>query len=135
MKLLVHDIRNADDLAAAFDAGVSEGAQGVLTTLESIFVAERKHVVELAAQYGLPGLYHSRLVVEAGGLMAYDLFTTRFQVYTATYVDKILRGANPSELPVQQATDLLLIINLRTAKALGLTISPGLLARADEVME
>ena len=61
MKLLVHEIRNADDLAAAFDAGASEGAQGVLTTLESIFVAERKRVVELAAQYKLPGLYHSRL--------------------------------------------------------------------------
>ena len=73
VKLLVHDIRNAGDLAAAFDAGVREGAQGVLTTLESIFAAERKRVVELAAQYGLPGLYHSRLVVEAGGLMAYGL--------------------------------------------------------------
>ena len=60
---------------------------------------------------------------------------TRFQVYTATYVDKTLRGANPSDPPVQQATDLEWIINLMTAKALGLTTSPGLLARADEVME
>jgi ABC-type uncharacterized transport system substrate-binding protein len=135
VKLLVRDIRSADDLAAAFDAGASEGAQGVLTTLESIFVAERKRVVELSAQYKLPGLYHSRLVVEAGGLMAYDSFTTSFQVHTATYVDKILKGANPSDLPVQQATDFELIINLRTAKALGLTIPPGLLARADEVIE
>jgi putative ABC transport system substrate-binding protein len=135
VKLLVRDIRSADDLAAAFDAGASEGAQGVLTTLESIFVAERKRVVELSAQYRLPGLYHSRLVVEAGGLMAYDSFTTSFQVHTATYVDKILKGTNPSDLPVQQATDFELIINLRTAKALGLTIPPALLARADEVIE
>jgi ABC-type uncharacterized transport system substrate-binding protein len=134
MKLLVHDIRNADDLAAAFDAGASEGAQGVLTTLESMFVAERKRLVELAAQYKLPGLYHSRLVVEAGGLMAYDSFTS-LQTRTATYVDKILKGAKPSDLPVQQATDFELIINLKAAKALGLTIPPGLLARADEVIE
>lgn len=135
LTLLVHDIRNADDLAAAFAAGVGEGAQGVLTTLESIFVAERKHLVELATRYGLPGLYHSRLVVEAGGLMAYDSFTTKFQVHTATYVDKLLKGASPSDLPVQQATDLELIINLRAAKALGLTMPAGLLARADEVIE
>jgi putative ABC transport system substrate-binding protein len=135
VKLLVHEIRHAEDLAAAFDAGASEGAQGVLTTLESIFVAERKRVVELAALHRLPGLYHSRLVVEAGGLMAYDAFTTGFQVLTATYVDKILKGANPSDLPVQQATDFELIINLRAAKALGIPIPSGLLARADEVIE
>jgi putative ABC transport system substrate-binding protein len=135
VKLLVRDIRNADDLAGAFEAGASEGAQCVLTTLESIFVAQRERVVELAAQYKLPGLYHSRLVVEAGGLMAYDSLTTGFQAHTATYVDKILKGANPSDLPVQQPTDFELIINLRAAKALGLTIPPGLLARADEVIE
>jgi putative ABC transport system substrate-binding protein len=135
LKLLVREIRNADDLSAAFEAGAKDGAQGVLTTLESIFVAERKRLVELSAQYRLPGIYHSRLVVEAGGLMAYDSFTTAFQVHTATYVDKILKGANPSDLPVQQATDFELIINLRAAKALGLTIPPGLLARADEVIE
>jgi putative ABC transport system substrate-binding protein len=135
LKLLVREVRTADDIPAAFDAGVKDGAQGVLTTLESIFVAERKRLVELSAQYRLPGIYHSRLVVEAGGLMAYDSFTTAFQVYTATYVDKILKGANPSDLPVQQATDFELIINLKAAKALGLTIPPGLLARADEVIE
>lgn len=135
MTLLVHEVRNADDLALAFEAGASEGAQAVITTLESIFVAERQRVVELAAQYKLPGLYHSSRVVEAGGLMAYDSQTTEFQAHTATYVDKILKGANPSDLPVQQPTDFELIINLRTAKALGLTIPPGLLARADKVLE
>ena len=135
VKLLVHEIRNADDIAVAFATGASEGAQGVLTTLESIFVAERKRVVELATQYKLPGLYHSRLVVEAGGLMAYDALTTALQVHTAAYVDKILKGAHPSDLPVQQATDFQLIINLRAAKVLGLSIPAGLLDRADEVIE
>ena len=72
VKLLVRDIRTADDLPTAFDAGAREGAEGVLTTAESIFVAERERVVQLAAQHRLPGLYPYRLMVEAGGLMAYD---------------------------------------------------------------
>jgi putative ABC transport system substrate-binding protein len=135
VRLLIHEIRSADDFAPAFAAGAREGAEGVLTTLESIFVAERGRLVELADRYRMPGLYHSRLVVEAGGLMAYDSFTTAFQVHTATYVDKILKGARPGDLPVQQATDLELIINLKAAKALGLTMPQGLLARADEVLE
>jgi putative ABC transport system substrate-binding protein len=133
--LLVHEIRSADDLTTAFDAGAREGAQAVLTTLESIFVAERKRVVELADRYKLPGLYHSRLVVEAGGLMAYDSQTPRFQAHTATYVDKLLKGAKPSDLPVQQPTEFELIINMKAAKALGLNMPVALLARADDVIE
>ena len=135
VKLLVRDIRTADDLPAAFDAGARERAEGVLTTAESIFVAERKRVVELAAQHRLPGLYPYRLMVEAGGLMAYDSYTSSLQAGTATYVDKILKGANPSDLPVAQPTKFELVINLKTAKALGLTVPPLLLARADEVIE
>ena len=135
MTLLVHEVRSADDLESAFEAGASEGAQAVITTLESIFVAERQRLVELATRYQLPGLYHSSRVVEAGGLMAYDSQTTEFQAHTATYVDKILKGADPSDLPVQQPTDFRLIVNLRAAKALGLTMPAGLLARADEVIE
>ena len=135
MTLLVHEVRSADDLESAFEAGASEGAQAVITTLESIFVAERQRLVELATRYQLPGLYHSSRVVEAGGLMAYDSQTTEFQAHTATYVDKILKGADPADLPVQQPTDFKLIVNLRAAKALGLTMPAGLLARADEVIE
>ncbi len=134
LKLIVRDVQTGDDLAAAFEAGARAGAQGVLTTLESIFFVERNRVVELAAKYKIPGLYNSRMVVEAGGLMAYDAFTG-LQARTATYVDKILKGANPSDLPVQRATDFELVINLQAAKALGLTLPPGLLARADEVIE
>jgi putative tryptophan/tyrosine transport system substrate-binding protein len=135
VKLLVRDIRSADDLPAAFEAGARERAEGVLTTAESIFYAEREQVIQLAAQHKLPGVYPFRLIVEAGGLMAYDSNTSAFQARPATYVDRILKGANPSDLPVEQPTQFELVINLRTAKALGVTIPPMLLARADQVIE
>jgi putative ABC transport system substrate-binding protein len=135
VKLLVRDIRNADDLPAAFDAGARERAEGVLTTAESIFVAERKRVVELTAQHRLPGLYPYRLMVDAGGLMAYDSYTPNLLARSAASVDRILKGAKPADLPVEQPTKFELVINLKTAKALGLDLPPTLLALADEVIE
>ena len=133
--LLVRDIRSANDLPAAFDSGSREGVEGVITTAESIFAAEGKRVVELAVQHKLPGLYPYRLMAEAGGLIAFDSYTPSFQAHTANYVDKILKGAKPSDLPVEQPTKFELTINIRTAKTLGLTIPPSLLVRADEVIE
>jgi putative ABC transport system substrate-binding protein len=135
VKLLVHDIRTAEDIPATFDAGVREGAQGVLTTTESIFAAQGKRVVQLATEYRLPGLYPYRLMVEAGGLMALDWYTVGLQARTAIYVDKILKGANPSDLPVELPTKFELIINMKTARSFGLTIPDSLLARADDVIE
>jgi putative ABC transport system substrate-binding protein len=135
VKLLVREIRTANDLPAAFDAAVRERVQGVLTTAESIFVAERERLVALAAQHRLPGLYPYRLMVDAGGLMAYDAFTLDLQARTAIYVDKILKGAKPSDLPVEQPTKFQLIINVKTAKMLGLTMPPLLLDRADALIE
>jgi putative ABC transport system substrate-binding protein len=134
VKLLIQDVRTADDLPTAFGAGAKGHAEGLLTTIESIFVVHRKRVVELAAQHRLPGLYPYRLVVDAGGLMAYDAYKPLL-VRTATYVDKILKGAKPGDLPVEQTTKFELAINLKTAKALGLTIPPALLARADQVID
>jgi putative ABC transport system substrate-binding protein len=135
VKLLVRDIRTADDLPGAFDAGAREGADGVLTTAESIFVAQRNRVVQLEAQHRLPGMYPYKLMVDAGGLMAYDSYTSDLQRRAAAYVDKILKGAKPGDLPVEQPTKFELMINLKAAKALGLTIPPSLLLRADEVIE
>jgi putative tryptophan/tyrosine transport system substrate-binding protein len=135
VKLLVQDIRSGDDLPAAFDAGARWKAEGLLTTAESIFVAQSRRVIELAAQRRLPALYPYGAVVESGGLMAYDSYTTDLVGRTATYVDRILKGAKPAELPVEQPTKFDLIINLKTAKALGLTIPPSLLLRADEVIQ
>ena len=134
VQLQIRDIRTADDLPAAFDAGVKERAEALLTTSASIFVAHRKRVVELAAQHRMPGMYPYRLVVDAGGLMAYA-YTSDLQARAATYVDKILKGAKPADLPIEQPTKFELVINLKTAKALGLTIPPSLLQRADQVIE
>ncbi len=127
----------ADAALAAFDAGAKERAEGVLTTAESIFVVQRKRVVQLAAQHGLPGMfpYSYRAMVEAGGLMAYDSYTPSLLARTASYVDRILKGAKPADLPVGQPTKFELIINLKTAKALGLSIPRSLLLQADQVIE
>jgi putative ABC transport system substrate-binding protein len=135
VKLLILDIRSADDIAPAFDAGVSKGVEGVLTTAESIFAAQGKQVVQLALEHKLPGVYPYRLMVEAGGLMAFDSYTPSFQARTATYVDKVLKGANPRDLPIERPTRFELIINMRTAKTLGLSIPQTLRATADDVVE
>ncbi|GLR83471.1 ABC transporter substrate-binding protein [Bradyrhizobium iriomotense] len=134
--LQIQDVRTADDLTAAFDAGARERAEGLLTTAESIFVAQRARVSELAARYRLPAMYpYTIQVADAGGLMAYDIDYADLERRAATYVDKILKGAKPSDLPVQQPTKFALVINLKTAKALGLTIPDSFLRRADQVIE
>ena len=134
--LQIHDIRTADDLPAAFEAGARERAEGLLTTAESIFVAQRARVSELAARYRLPAMYpYSIQVTDAGGLMAYDVNYPDLERRAAAYVDKILKGAKSSDLPVQQPTKFALVINLKTAKTLGLTISEPFLLRADQLIE
>jgi len=133
--LLVQNVRSGDDLPAAFDAGVRAHVEGVLTTAESLFAAQRRRVVDLAARHRLPGVYPYRAMVDVGGLMAYDSYTPDLVAQTATYVDRILKGANPAELPIERPTKFDLVINLKTAKALGLTIPPSLWAQADQVIE
>jgi putative tryptophan/tyrosine transport system substrate-binding protein len=135
MKLQIRDIRTSDDLPTAFDAGVKERAEGIIATGESIFVVNRARVAELAARYKLPGVYHHKAIAEAGGLMTYQGVATVMHRRAATYVDKLLKGAKPADLPIEQPTTFELIINLKTAKALGLTVPPTLFARADEVIE
>ena len=134
--LQIHDIRSADDLPAAFDAGAREHAQALLTTAESIFRVERARVTELSARHRLPAIYaYSSFVTEAGGLMAYDVDESDLHRRAATYVDKILKGARPADLAIQQPTKFQLVINLKAAKALAITIPRSLLLRADQVIE
>jgi putative ABC transport system substrate-binding protein len=118
--LQIQDIQSGDDLPAAFDTGAREHAQALLTTGESMFVVHRARVSELAARYRLPAIYpYSIYVVDAGGLMAYDASYPDQIRRAATYVDRILKGAKPSDLPVQQPTKFELVINLKAAKAIG----------------
>jgi len=134
--LQILDIQTADDLPAAFEAGAREHAEGLIVTAESIFLVQRARVADLAAHHKLPAVYpYSAFAIENGGLMAYDVVEPNLHRRAATYVDAILKGAKPSELPIQQPTEFHLVINLRTAKTLGLTMPGPLLARADEVVE
>jgi putative ABC transport system substrate-binding protein len=100
-----------------------------------MFVSERGRLVDLAAKNRLPVVYTARESVDAGGLMAYGPSVPDLFRRSATYVDKILKGAKPGDLPIEQPTKFELIINLKTARALGLTIPPSLLQRADQVIE
>jgi putative ABC transport system substrate-binding protein len=134
--LHIHDIRGADDLPGAFEAGAGERVEALITTAESIFRAQRAKVTELAARHRLPAIYpYAAFALDSGGLMAYDIRDHELHRRAATYVDKILKGAKPAELPVNQPAQFDLIINLKTAKTLGLTIPPSLLQRADQVIE
>jgi putative tryptophan/tyrosine transport system substrate-binding protein len=136
IKLIIQDIRTADDLPAAFDVVAKEHPQGLLTTAESIFRLNRARVTELAARHRLPAVYpYAVFATESGGLMAYEINDTALHKRAAGYVDKILKGARPSELPIQQPTEYQLVINLKTANALGLKIPQPLLLRADQVIE
>jgi putative ABC transport system substrate-binding protein len=126
----------ADDLPVAFDAGARERAEGLLVTAESIFLVQRARVTELAARHRLPAIYpYSPFAVDSGGLMAYHVIEPDLQRRAATYVAKILKGTKPADLPVEQPTKFELVINLKTAMALGLTIPPSILLRADQVIE
>jgi putative ABC transport system substrate-binding protein len=100
-----------------------------------MFVDERRRIVNAVVKDRLPAMFYFREFVEAGGLMSYGPNFRELWRRAATYVDKILKGAKPADLPVEQATTFELVINLKTAKALGLTIPPSLLGRADEVIQ
>jgi len=135
VNLLVRDIRTADDLPAAFDAGAKARAEGLLLTADTILAVHHKRAVELAARHRLPGIYPYRSAIAAGGLIAYISHTASLQARSAFYVDKILKGTKPADLPIEQPTKFERVINLKTAKALGLTIPSSLLQRADQVIE
>ena len=136
MTLIIRDVRSADDLNPAFETGIKDGAQALIITGESLFVTLRAQISELASRYRLPGMYpFSIQVVDGGGLMAYHVVDSDLHIRAAGYVDKILKGAKPSDLPVQQPSSFHLAINLKVAGELGLTIPPTFLARADEVIE
>jgi putative tryptophan/tyrosine transport system substrate-binding protein len=129
------DARKTSDLAGAFAAMVEWRADGVTTLNDGMFFNERGRIVALAENYHLPSVHPEAEFVEAGGLLSYgpnlpDLFR-----HAASYVVKILKGAKPEELPVEQPNKLELALNLKTGRMLGLTISREFLLRADEVIE
>jgi putative ABC transport system substrate-binding protein len=131
----VQEAKTSAELPAAFARMARRRPGAVIVLADPLFVREASHLVRLAADQRLPVMYGLREIVEAGGLMAYGANFADLFRRAATYVDKILRGARPADLPVEQASKFELVINLKTAKALGLTIPQSLLLRADHVIE
>jgi putative ABC transport system substrate-binding protein len=128
-------VRNTSELESAIAAQARTPNGGLVVMTDSFLVTHRAKITSLAARYRLPAVYPFRDFIEVGGLLCYgnDLFDN-FQ-RAATYADRILKGATPNELPVQAPVKFELVINVKTAKALGLTIPPSLLLRADQVVE
>jgi putative ABC transport system substrate-binding protein len=135
LKLHVIDVRNAADLEPAFDALRRERTDALVLVTDPLLFTERPLIMKLAARHRMPAVYEHRLFPEGGGLLSYGpLAQERFQ-RMALYVDRILRGARPGDLPIERPTRFELVLNLKSAKALGLTIPPALLLRADQVIE
>ena len=135
VRLQVVEVRGPADFDKAFSDMARAHAGAVAVLGSTMIINERRRLVDLAAKHRLPAVYTWRWFVDVGGLMAYGPNVADIFRRTASYVDKILKGTNPADLPVEQPTKFDLVINLKTAKALGLTIPPSLLARADEVIE
>ena len=135
LRLQLVEARGPDELEGAFEAMTRERAGALFVPADIIFVRHAQRIADLAARHRLPAMYGFREHVQAGGLMSYAAnFAVMFR-RAATFVDKILKGAKPAELPVEQPTKFELVINLKTANALGLTIPQSLLLRADEVIQ
>jgi putative ABC transport system substrate-binding protein len=138
LKLKLDEIetqREPKGLENAFQTAKQKQVGAIMTTGTPFFLSERKRIVELAGKFRLPAIYYDRVFVDEGGLMSYGVDYTDLYRRAAVYVDKILKGAKPADLPVQQATKFEFVINLKAAKQIGLTLSPELLARANRVIK
>ena len=134
-QLDVIEVREIEELAAAVARAIKQGADALLVPGEPMFHVPPNRLPDLAAEAKLPALYLPRALVEAGGLMSYSPDFDAIERRGAHLVDRILRGANPAELPIEQPTSYQLVINLKTAKALGLDVPSSFLAVADEIIE
>ena len=129
------DIRSRDDIPRAFETASAQHVDILLVGIEVLIQENRQLITDLAAKHRLPAIYASKEFVDVGGLMTYGVSYPDLYFRSAMLIDKIFRGAKPGDLPVEQPTKLELIVNLKTAKALGVDVPPTLLARADEVIE
>jgi putative ABC transport system substrate-binding protein len=133
-EMLAFEVGNAQGLERALDAAIAGGAGALLVTAEAVLVANQAALIEFAARRKLPAMYSDRQFVDNGGLMAYGVYYPDLYYRAAFYVHKILKGAKPGDLPIEQPTRFELVINLNTATALGLNIPQDVLMRADRVI-
>jgi putative tryptophan/tyrosine transport system substrate-binding protein len=134
IQLHVLEIQSVNEFDAAFSAAKKNSAEAINVLASPILFAYRQELVNLSAIHRLPGMYENKEFVESGGLMSYGANLDELYRRSATYVDKILKGAKPGDLPVEQPTKFEFTINLKTVKQIGLTIPPNVLARADRVI-
>jgi putative ABC transport system substrate-binding protein len=127
-------VREPEGLPKAFSAMTSERANALIVPIDAMFFNQRSRIVSLAAESRLPAIYDQGEFVDAGGLMAYGPSVPDLSSRAAIFVDKILKGRKPADLPVEQPMKFELVINLKAAKQIGLTIPPNVLARADKVI-
>jgi putative ABC transport system substrate-binding protein len=135
VKVQSSEVRSRDELATQLDAIGWDGTQAILNSGDAILASQRRAIVDRAAKLRLPALYEDRIYVESGGLMSYGANVRDMHRRAADYVDKILKGAKPSDLPFEQVSKFQLVVNQKTAKALGLTIPRAILLQADEVIK
>jgi putative ABC transport system substrate-binding protein len=135
LKVLSLGVRSWEEIEAAFATILREGPEALCLLPDRLFLHHRRTIIDFASQHRLPGVHAYRELVEAGGLMSYGPSYAGMHKRAAYFVDRILKGANPGDLPVERPATFELILNLKTAKALGLDVPPTLLARADEVIE
>jgi putative ABC transport system substrate-binding protein len=135
VQLSIIEAATPDEIRTGLDAATASGAEALLVLPNAIFWNERARIVALAAEHRIPALYPEREFADDGGLLAYGQDIPDMFRRAAVYVDKVLKGAKPGDLPIEQLTRVELVVNLKTAKALGLTMPPSILARADEVIE
>jgi putative ABC transport system substrate-binding protein len=135
MKVLSLGVRTKDEIEDAFAAIVRERPGALLVLADRLFLHHRARIMDFAAQHRLPGVHAYRELDEVGGLMSFGPSYAGMHKRAASYVDKILKGAKPADLPVEQPATFELVINLKTAKALGLSIPQSVLVRADKVIE
>jgi putative ABC transport system substrate-binding protein len=128
-------VTNAADIEQAIDSFAHDAGGDLIVVGGTVAAAHREAIIGLAGRYRLPAIYSFGYYARIGGLMSYGVDPVDLWRHAATYVDRILRGAKPADLPVQRPTKFELLINLKTAKALGLEVPPNLLALADEVIE
>jgi putative tryptophan/tyrosine transport system substrate-binding protein len=134
LKLDFLDVRNRDELASAVSRLGKQRTQSLIVTPDPVFTANRGRIIDFVATREVPSMFFSRDFVDAGGLMSYGPSFSESYRRAAFYVDKVLKGAKPADLPIEQPTKFELVINLKTAKQIGLTIPPNVLARADRVI-
>jgi putative ABC transport system substrate-binding protein len=132
---IVLDVRKADDIAPAFEAAMKQRLGAITVGIDGVVSANLRTIVQLAARHRVPTVHASREFVDAGALMSYSVDYRHLYARAAVYVDKILKGAKAGDLPIEQPSKLELVINMKAAKALGLTIPPAVRARADQVIE